>query len=79
MPAGTSTHPLSLAAAHVKESAAPMRSINYRIDYLRSGSTVEDVQAPADFAVSYADQTEQDHQILEKAVKSDPIAADTGV
>jgi uncharacterized protein (DUF2252 family) len=36
-------------------------------------------EAIADFAISYADQTERDHQTLVKAVESGKIAAETGV
>jgi len=36
-------------------------------------------QAIADFAVIYADQTEKDHQALQRAIQSGRIAAETGI
>ena len=36
-------------------------------------------RAIADFAIAYADQTERDHQVLEEAVASGRIVAETGI
>jgi hypothetical protein len=36
-------------------------------------------RATADFAVSYADQTEEDHQALQQAIESGRIIAETGI
>lgn len=47
------------------------------IGYL-GGRTVFD-KASRDFAVAYADQTEQDYQLLAEAVNIDRIQAETGV
>lgn len=63
---------LCLARAHARTGDAAVIS-----GYLGSGNVFD--KAIRDFAVRYADQTENDHQALVDAVKSGRIAAQTGI
>jgi uncharacterized protein (DUF2252 family) len=61
-----------LARAHGRAGDPALTS-----GYIGKGRAL--AEAIADFAVSYADQTEKDYQALQKAVKSGKVAAQTGV
>lgn len=61
-----------LARAHARTSDSSSIS-----GYLGSGKSFS--RAIGDFAVAYADQTEQDYQKLVEAVKSGSIVAETGI
>lgn len=62
----------TLARAHARTGDAA-KTIGY------IGKNDNFAEAIAKFAMAYADQTEQDHEQLEKAVKSGKIAAETGI
>ncbi|UCG26392.1 MAG: DUF2252 domain-containing protein [Chloroflexota bacterium] len=61
-----------LARAHARTGDAAAIS-----GYIGKGKTL--AQAVAEFAVAYADQTEQDHQALVEAIESGRVTAETGI
>ena len=63
---------LSLARAHAR-TGSPIATFSY------IGSNQTFAKAIGKFAMSYADQTEADHQALVNAVKSGRINAETGI
>jgi uncharacterized protein (DUF2252 family) len=63
---------LSLARAHAR-TGSPTATFSY------IGSNQTFAKAIGKFAMSYADQTEADHQALVNAVKSGRISAETGI
>lgn len=65
----------TLARAHARSAGAATAA--HVAGYLGTSETFDD--ALASFALSYAEQTERDHEALVAAVKSGRLAAETGV
>jgi len=61
-----------LARAHARTGDAATIS-----GYIGKGKTL--AKSIADFAIAYADQTEQDHQALVEAIESGRVTAETGI
>ena len=61
-----------LARAHARTGDAAAIS-----GYIGKGKTL--AKSIADFAIAYADQTEQDHQALVKAIESGRVTAEIGI